>query len=54
MLENRTAASAVRGPAVDLRATLEGDDGLLDASFVDEPGPETVTATGGGDGSFHV
>jgi hypothetical protein len=54
MLENRTAASAVRRPAVDLRAPLEGDHGFLDAPFMHEPAAETMTAAGGDDGSFHV
>ncbi|MFI5349478.1 MAG: hypothetical protein ACHQ2Z_08035 [Elusimicrobiota bacterium] len=45
MLENLAAAAAVRGPAIDLRAFLEGQNGLLGASFKRGPGAETVTAT---------
>jgi hypothetical protein len=54
MLDDLTAAAAVRGPAVDLRAPFEGENGLFRASFQDGPGAMTVTASGSGDDSLHM
>jgi hypothetical protein len=51
---NLAAAAAVRGPAIDLRAFLEGENGLFRAAFQSGPRAKAVTAAVEGYDFLHV